>query len=211
MTEFELLKNIEELGFIANSAGYKNGEEYDNGNHNWRYWEIPSENYRLYGTHFFEKNEKEFIHFTSLDSFYSIFNTGEIRLYNLPNMDDKLEMEYARNELNFREPFSKDKEDLYCFSMCRANDILKSEMKEHLLWKLHGRDGNGVLLKISFQNDPKHWYNYHLSKVFYDLDIAQPIKKLHSITKKEILDVKFCSFFKMNIYEFEKETSGFLP
>jgi len=78
-------------------------------------------------------------------------------------------LEYARTELEFSRSFDKEKEELYCLSLCSAAEILSSKMKEHLLWKLHGHDGNGVMLKVSFQNNIELWFNYHLAKVFYDL------------------------------------------
>lgn len=201
----ELLVDIQKLGYEVGQAGYKDENEYEKNNFTYRYWRLPNENFKLNNTPFFYNAESDFIHFTSLDALYSIINNGHIRLYNLVNMDDKLELEYARQELLFRDPIDTDKEQLYCLSLCSSEEILKNETKEHLLWKLHGRNGHGVIIRISVQNNMHLWYNYHLTKMFYDLNNFQPIKELNTKTENEFLDAKLACFLKLPIYEFENE------
>lgn len=205
----ELLKKIEDLGYISRQISYKDQEHLDKNIYNYRYWIIPEENYKLKNTPFFYNNEADFIHFTSIDSIFGILNSKHLRLYNLLNMDDKFELEYARKELSFFSPDKEDedKEQIYSFSMCSATEILNEDpkKKKHLLWKLHGRDGKGIILRLKIVNDLKSWYNYYIAKCFYDLDNFRPIKELHEITNKEILDAKIGCFIKLPIYEFENE------
>ena len=201
----KLLADIQKLGYQIIQAGYKDQEEFDKNNFLYRYWELPNENCKLKDTPFFHNTESDFIHFTSLEALYSIINNGHIRLYNLLNMDDKFELEYARKELLFRKSNDTDKEQLFCFSMCSSDEILKNETKEHLLWKLHGRSGSGVIIRLSVQNNLHLWYNYHLTKMFYDLKNFEPIKELNTKTDNEFLDAKLACFLKLPIYEFENE------
>lgn len=200
-----LIQRIVALGYIVYQLGFKDEEQRSKANYNWRYWIIPSENYRLRGKPFYYDKENDFIHFTSLESAYSIINTGFFRLYNLINMNDKMEFEYGQKELQFPHSLETDKENIYCLSMCSFKDITSNETKEHLLWKLYGKDGYGVIVRISFENNLEFWYNYHLTKVFYDLQNATLIRELQKKTNKEIFDTKLLCFFKHPIYEFESE------
>lgn len=205
----ELLSKIKDLGYVIRQIGYKDQEHADKNIFNYRYWIIPEENHKLRNTPFFYNTEDDFIHFTSLDSLFGILNSRHLRLYNLLNMDDKFELEYARNELSFFKPDKedKDKEELYSFSMCSSNVILNEEpkKKKHLLWKLYGKDGNGVIIRLKIANDLDNWYNYYLTKCFYDLENFGAIIELNEKTDKEVLDAKVGCFIKLPIYEFENE------
>ena len=134
----ELLTTIQKLGYEVGQTGYKDEEQYQKQKFTFRFWRLPDENYKLKNTPFFYTQQNDFIHFTSLEGLYSILNTGYIRLYNLVNMDDKLELDYAKQKLLFRGTLDNAKEELFCFSMCSSKEIFQNEMKEHLLWKLHG-------------------------------------------------------------------------
>ncbi len=203
--EENLYDEIKKFGYQIGATYYKDKEELDKQNFSSRYWQHPGENHKLKGTPFFHSNENDFIHFTSLDSLYYIINTGFIRLYNFHNMDDKLEMEYALAELSFKQSSEKAKEELYCFSMCSSEKILLDETKEHLLWKLHGRDGRGAIIRVCIENNLDKWYLYHLSKVSYGIERFLAIKKFNTDIDIEMLDNKICCFIKHPIYEFENE------
>ncbi len=207
MTQREsLIKEIKKFGYEIGSTGFKNQEQHDRGEFNYRFWKHPKENYKLKDTAFYLESENDFIHFTTLDSLYSILNSGFIRLYNLNNMDDKNEMEYAFRELAFKGTTEKAKEELYCFSMCSSNKVFsdRTKEKEHLLWKLHGSDGQGVILRVKIENNIK-WYFYHLSEVYYGVDNFGSIKSFNSTIHNQILDEKICCFIKSPIYKFESE------
>lgn len=202
----QLLEELQNnLHYEIRQRGY-NGEQLL-----YTYYAIPEINKKLAKTPFYYDSENDFFHFTSLESFYSILNTGHLRLYNLNNMDDKFEFDYARKILKFPKTEEPYKEQLFCLSMCSTKSILSNTTKEHLLWKLHGKDGNGVLVRFKFVNDLSIWKNYHLAKVHYDdskLKRAihlQPVQQIHTQSKNDILDARICCFLKHPIYEFEEE------
>ena len=148
----DLINKIKRLGYDIRQKGYEDHEHAEKDIYTYRYWVIPEENKRLKGTKFYYDIEKEFIHFTSLESLFGILNSKHLRLYNLPNMDDKYEIQYALKTLSFIDSDDeyKTKEQLYIFSMCPSSRILREEpkKKKHLLWKLHGRDGLGVIIRL---------------------------------------------------------------
>ena len=201
-----LVIEIKKFGFEIGQTLYSVQEQNDRGEFNYRYWEHPKENYKLQNTPFYLKSENDFIHFTTIDSLYSILNTGFLRLYNLNNMDDKYEMEYAFRELAFKGTTEKSKEELYCLSMCSSEKVFteKTKEKEHLLWKLHGRDGHGVILRLKIENN-LNWYFYHLSEIYYGVDDFSSIKSFNTTIDNQFLDEKICCFIKNPVYRFESE------
>ncbi len=199
----KLISEIQKLGYEINIKYY----EDERNEHSSRFWKISDYNDRLENSPFFFNQENDFIHFTSLENLYSILNTKHFRLYNLVHMDDKFELDYAKKELSLHDSFEEEKERFYCLSMCSSQDVINSEEREHLLWKLHGRNGYGVMLRISFQNDIHRWYNYHITKMYYSADgeIFRPIKELNLQTKNDFFDSKLACFIKLPIYRFESE------
>jgi len=200
----DLISEIKQLGYEVALTSYKDQTQIDEGGFNYRYWRHPKENYKLQNTPFYHSKENDFIHFTSLDALYSILSSGFIRLYNLNNMNDKLEMDYAVKTLAFKESTDQAKEELYCFSMCSSREVFKEETKEHLLWKLHGRDGHGVIIRVKIENNLK-WYFYHLSAVHYGVEQFGSVKRFNTEIDNQILDNKMCCFIKHPIYQFESE------
>ena len=203
-----LLESIQKLGFKIHSSAYIDEEHADRGEYSWRSWVLPRESKELKDTPFYFDSENDFIHFTSLDSLFGILNSKHLRLYNLLNMDDKFELEYARKALLLKtNSDEKVKEELYSLSMCSSSVILNEEpkKKKHLLWKLHGKDGHGVIIRLKRMNEPDTWRSYYLTKCFYDLGNFSAIKELNEITQKEILETKLACFIKLPIYEFENE------
>lgn len=207
--EQELIGKIRALGYDIRQTGYKSKEDHDKGIYSYRYWILPEENAKLKDTKFFNR-EKDFIHFTSVDAVFSILENKHLRMYNLPNMDDKYELNYALKALSFADgdDVGKTKEGIYVLSMCSSDVILTEEpkKKKHLLWKLHGKDGHGVVIRLKIENDVAKWYNYYLTECFYSLEPFESIARLHSKTQNELLDIKIASFIKLPIYEFENET-----
>jgi len=201
MTLKEAYKEIGKLGFRKNK-NYR--DKYNN--ILVQFGTIPSNNKAMEKS-VYHSNEKEFIHFSSIEGLNSILNSKHFRLYNLQNMDDKTELNWAKEQLKFENLLNdNDKENLYCLSMCSSNVIDKNEPKENLLWKIHGRDGKGILFKLKISNEPLFWYNYHLINVKYDTKDAEAIKVINEEDSKTILDQKICSFIKNPIYSFEEET-----
>lgn len=204
-----LINKIKSFGYDIRQIGYKDQEHADKGIYNFRYWIIPEENIKLKNTNFYYAKENDFIHFTSLETLFSILNSKHFRLYNLLNMDDKYELDYALKALSFIDSvdIEKTKAGLYVLSMCSSSVILNEEpkKKKHLLWKLHGRDGWGVIIRLKFENDLSTWCNYYLTQCFYTLENFAPIIDLHAKTNNELLDIKLASFIKLPIYDFENE------
>lgn len=208
INQFEILEQIKKMGFEVKFTYYNNDDDVKMNKYVSQYWCMPMENYKLQHSNFYYNGINDFVHFTSIEFMYSILNNRCMRLYNLANMDDKFEMRYALNELCYPEyaKFKKDKEEIFCFSMCPFLDIDSDEIKEHLLWKLYGANGNGVMLRFQFKNDFKSWYQYHISRVFYDTKNMSAVKELHQSSANNIfLDPKVSAFFKSPIYNFENE------
>lgn len=200
MNKEKALNEIDKLGYKVRQRGFNNNNELL-----YVFGAIPSENAQMQHSKFYS-SEKEFIHFTSIEGLTSIINSKCFRLYNFQNMDDVQEMAWASKMLNFKEELkNEDKEDLYCFSMT-SQSVIKDLSKKHLLWKIHGRDGKGVLLKLKIANNPLSWYNFHLVKVLYNHQEAKAIAYINENDNKIILDQKICSFIKNPIYKFEEET-----
>ncbi|MBK7311936.1 MAG: DUF2971 domain-containing protein [Sphingobacteriaceae bacterium] len=110
-----------------------------------------------------------FIHYTSIDSIINILNTGSIRLYDLNNMTDPNEMNYAFNHI--AEEINHDKvknlkSQIFSFSFCKYNatDLLD----DFEMWRLYGLDGNGIGLVFSIdQNNRDTWHHCILSEILY--------------------------------------------
>lgn len=205
----ELIAEIKSLGYTIFAESFYDEAHAQSGIFNQRYWSLPEQNKKLKGSPFYYDTGKDFIHFTSLEALFGILNSKHIRLYNLSNMDDKYELNYALEVLSFKKYSGiQDKENLYCFSMCSASEVLDEQhkIKKHLLWKLHGRDGKGVVLKLKIINNLDTWLGFHLTKCFYSIDKFEKIKELNEIVDtKELLDIKTACFIKLPIYKFENE------
>jgi len=206
-TENELIQEMMRLGYNPLTTGYQNETESEKGNYNFRYWNLPMDNGKLKGGPFYYERENDFAHLTSLDKLFAILESKTIRLYNLINMDDRFEMEYGVLELGFPsiEQILEQKKDLFCISMCSFNELDNDIVKEHLLWRLYGSSGNGVILRLAFKNDRHFWQQYHLSEVYYDTNQFQNVKELHSFKGRNYFDPKIASFLKRDIYSFENE------
>lgn len=203
--ESKLIEEAKNFGFEIAQENYLNEEDLKNNKHYFRFWRLPKENYKLKSTPFYFDSENDFIHFTSIESLYSILNSGFIRLYNLVHMDDKFELDFAKNKLSFNKKISINKEDFYCLSMCSSKKILNNDTKKHLLWKLYGKNGFGAIIRLKIKNNLEKWLTFHLSEMYYNLNNFKPVKRLNTITKTEAFDSKLACFIKLPIYKFEHE------
>lgn len=112
-------------------------------------------------------NSNEFIHYTSLDALYGILNSGEIRLYDLNNMNDPYEFNYIVKKLNL--PISEDqieffKRYLFITSLCAYDETTKDDFD---MWRLYGKEGKGVAIVFDILNKEDDWFNFLLGKVQY--------------------------------------------
>jgi len=205
MNQKEIIEKLQLIGYRPQKIGYKDDEAQEKEDYLFREWKFPENNADLLGTPFYYLQEDDFLHFTSIESIYSIINSGKIRLYNLINMDDKYELKYATEKLNLSNSNINDKKEIYILSMCSAKSIFGNMEKEHLLWKLYGKDGFGAIIRLKLINNINSWHRFYLSEIFYNFDLFEYISKLFNKTRKDFLDALPASFIKLPIYQFENE------
>ena len=119
---------------------------------------FPISNQQLWDTEYFSSGHHSFIHYTTLDSLFNILNTREIRLYDLNKLNDATEMFYAAQKLNMR--FNKLKvkslkDRHFVLSMCYYDDHVYAD--NFNLWRLYGKEGNGVGIVFNFENPESLW------------------------------------------------------
>jgi hypothetical protein len=118
-------------------------------------------------------NTKEFIHFTSLTSFYSILNSGEIRLNDLNQMNDPREFDLHLRDSTFgltSEEISLFKRSLFLFSMCHYDEKFDDDFN---MWRFYGKDGYGVGIVFELMNNEPEWTGYLFGRVNYDNQLAE--------------------------------------
>lgn len=127
--------------------------------------------------------EKSIIHFTNLQSAFSILGTNKIRLYNLYKKNDEKEFIYASEILK---EFCKPTESYFYdyeeeINAVRFNTfILSATIKDNIkdFWgKDYSSNGNGVGFEFSFFHNPDKWEGFYLSPVKYGY--PDKIFKLH--------------------------------
>lgn len=127
----------------------------------------------------FDPKEKEFYHFTSLKSLFSILNYRKLRLYNISSFNDPFELETFLEGLPIsKEKIIKIKSDSFCFSM-NSTKIMASEI-ELLQWRLYGDNGSGVAIKLKFNIQTSHNSHFLLGKVKYGSKDHSDFLKAHS-------------------------------
>jgi hypothetical protein len=120
----------------------------------------------LRNTEYFDGKPKRFIHYTTLDVLFNVLNSKELRFYNLKALNDGQELNYAINELGLKinEPqINHFKTSLFVHSLCEYNDD-----DDFNMWRLYGRNGNGVGIIYEITNVDDKWYQFFLGKVIYD-------------------------------------------
>lgn len=136
---------------------------------NFHFLVCPNENRAFEKGNYFYKKESKPIHFTSLEAIRSILKTKLLRLYNFNNMDDPLEYEFSSRLFdNQVEIISDAKENIFSISFC-SEELLekKHDHDQFAQWRLYGRNGKGVCVVFSINNNPLNWINHHMSNVHY--------------------------------------------
>lgn len=111
--------------------------------------------------------DQEFIHFTSLETFFKIINNGYFLATQFSNHDDPMELLFAGNELSKvvnRESINQLKEYVFSLSMCNYSP----EDESFDMWRLYGNQGYGIGIVFSFFPNEDLWINSFLSKVYYE-------------------------------------------
>jgi hypothetical protein len=132
------------------------------------------------------EKHKQFIHYTSLDFFVNILNEEEIRCYSASSMNDPGELFSFLNRINEKfnmEYIQKLKQSLYIFSMCKYNEVEKDDFN---LWRLYGKDGNGVGIVFEIENESFDWEGFLIGEVRYGTNLSTDslIKKLIALSIK---------------------------
>lgn len=198
---------LQDFGFRFFTASYKDETAFEKQEYTNMSLTLDMNNGRLQKGPFYFNEENDFVHWTSQQSLYAILQSKTLRLYNLLKMDDPLEMEHGLKELKFPDhvDLEKEKEQIFSLSMCSYPVVNADHQKKHLLWKLYGQEGEGVMLRFSFSNNMELWNQYHLSRVYYETAGLEVIKELHELTENIFLDPKVSCFIKHRIYGFEEE------
>lgn len=172
----------------------------------------------------FKNRHKKIIHYTSIESLYSIIHSGVLRLYDLNNANDPSEYQTFFKSIGFQKPLefiSSAKKQIFTASFCGFNED-QSDSAE--MWRLYGNDGRGVALVFDILNPEDDWYKIILGSVLYDanselkgklLELIRLIEKYHSLgfdfSSYPILINLLCSFFKSEFWRIENEVRMILP
>lgn len=111
------------------------------------------------------------IHYTSMDSMFSILNSQALRMYNCLNLNDAKEIEYANSQFNIElspEETKNFKQNNFVTSFCEYDMILQND--DFNLWRLYGNQGHGVGLVFEVENMNDSWDEVFIGKVFYDMN-----------------------------------------
>lgn len=110
----------------------------------------------------------KYIHYTSLNSFCEIINSGELRLFNLNNLNDPNEFDHLIREFNLKLDSGLIrffKQRLFVSSFCRYSESVGDDFN---LWRLYGDNGHGVGIVFEVINNDDDWDSILLGNVIYD-------------------------------------------
>lgn len=151
--------------------------------------ELSDDHNHIKGTPYEYKKPYLFLHYTSLNSLFSILKEGKIRMYNLQSMDDKHELNYAvdKLELKYRDEWEREwmNDGYYALSMVERD--VETSKKSLDLWRRYGNDGKGVAIEFKFATRYRwEWNSFYLSKVLYgDSEFDFLLRWRNSIKKFE--------------------------
>lgn len=119
---------------------------------------------RLYTStqYYYDTNNKDFIHFTSLNSLLSIIENRCIKLYTLDNANDPNEIDFISKKYKNLYEYRELKKEIFSFSFSKKN--CQNDLN---LWRFYGLEGKGIGIIFGFVNTPDKWRNFHLSEIFY--------------------------------------------
>ena len=141
------------------------------------------------GTKYEIPENSNLIHFTNLNSLFTILNSGFFRMSEFKNFEDKSEFIYSSSILN-HQPFSNLmstdfenlKKDFFAISSCLSNDNTK---RNHYMWNMYADNAKGVCIEFQIKlNNP----NYTHGKILYgseNLGLIDRIKNQTEMFMKE--------------------------
>lgn len=143
------------------------------------------------------EDNRRFLHFTSLTKGKHILLSKSFRMYELNNMEDKMELTHALNLLDglpsgFGDHNPIDlKNELFCLSLSDFDQI-----RNEFLWNEYGDKNQGLCFAISIE-PPKNdfdWLGYYLGKVDY-----KKTEELIEITSLKENYIKFKEELKFEV------------
>lgn len=129
---------------------------------------------------------KKIIHYTSIESLYSIVHSGVLRLYDLNNANDPSEFQTFFKSIGLQKPqefISSAKKQIFTSSFCGFNED-QSDSAE--MWRLYGSDGRGVALVFEILNQEDDWHKIIIGSVLYDSnsELKEKLVRLISLMEK---------------------------
>jgi hypothetical protein len=124
-----------------------------------------------------------FIHYTSLETLFGILSEQKLRLYNCNNLNDKKELSYGINTLEIEmsnDDIEKFKKSFFVFSACEI--LNESIIEDYNLWRLYGREGNGVGIEFEITNPGDLWDDVFYGKVCYG-SLDQNYMEMHDFIR----------------------------
>lgn len=151
-----------------------------------RYYCISREYHLFRDSDYYYSDSSNLIHFTSLAALNSIVSERSIRLYDLNAMNDPREFSYASEMLLVPEDSIKlSKSELFSFSFCKSFLLQgKTKRKEFNLWRLYGKEGEGVIIEFEIANNKDKWKDFYLSEVKYGYRQKMKFKKISNFLKQ---------------------------
>lgn len=154
---------------------------------------------------------KEFVKYTTLDTFTKIFQNGTIRMNSVVAMNDTSETNILQDAIrNFKEPIESEA-DAYLESNTRFITSFSALEDSLPMWAQYGDKGTGVCLV--FERSPmfKSEDLLHITYISKDDETVKNVKKLQTILKGKginfyfaLLD-KYRNFIKYDFYKSEDE------
>lgn len=109
----------------------------------------------------------ELAHYTSVDSFFNIINSKNVRLYNCNNLNDTTELIYAtkKYELPLTEKEIADfRREHFVLSTCKLEDGKEEDFN---MWRLYGHNGKGVCIHFETEPEFSNWTGIIGNEVSY--------------------------------------------
>lgn len=157
------------------------------------------------------ENVKEFVKYTTLDTFIKIFQNGTIRMNSLVAMNDTSETNILQDAIrNFKEPIESE-EDAYLESNTRFITSFSAHEDSLPMWAQYGDKGTGVCLV--FERGPlfKSEDLLHITYISKDDETVKKIKNLQKELKEKSINFyfalldKYRNFIKFDFYKSEDE------
>lgn len=165
---------------VSNQGGFSINDDYEKGE-----IEFSVTQNSLKNTVYTNDITNEFIHYTSIENLFNIMKSDSIRLNNINLLNDPQEFNFLikKYEIDFNpNQISLFKRSLHIFSFSRYANI---DDENFDMWRLYGRDGNGVGVVFELENKNDNWYNYLFGKIQYEeeKEHEDKIRALLELTK----------------------------